>query len=193
MTTSDFPSNDNELEQRAKEYPETLFHIHVGQSALAKVKGKLKIMDLDAIEMNAARGMQLAIALDDYAEMHHIGRLVSVPSRHDLKLALSKGEAFWRGFQIARGNVILKNGFRSTVSSEERFQTWNYAKSIHYDCAMEGFAFGLSTKVEDEIMTYNDMLRDNELGRSEPSIYLESIACLVSAIERSDYDYFASS
>ena len=58
---------------------------------------------------------------------------------------------------------------------------------------MEGFAFGLSTKVEDEIMTYNDMLRDNELGRSEPSIYLESIACLVSAIERSDYDYFASS
>ncbi len=116
-------------------------------------------MDLNDVELDAARGMHLAIALDAYADMYHIGRLDGAPTRQDLQLSMNKGEAFWRGFQIARGEVVLKSGFRSKIQNEERLASLMYAKSLNYDCAMEGFAFGVSTDTSGTKAILNEVLR----------------------------------
>ncbi|WP_281969146.1 hypothetical protein [Roseovarius nanhaiticus] len=186
-------AHDNQLERRAKKDPEALFHLHVGKDALSKVEGKSKIMELDALEREAIRGMHLAAALDDYADMYHIGRLVGVPPRQERRRNVDKGEAFWRGFQIARGYVVLANGFRSTIDKEERFATWLYAKSVDYDCAMQGFRFGAPSCSGGEISTYSDILHKDDCITPGPSNYLESVARLISAIENSESDYFLAS
>lgn len=68
MPLTETTPDDIELEKRAKESPEAQFYLHVGPSALSKVKAKSTTMDLNDVEMDAARGMHLAIALDAYTE-----------------------------------------------------------------------------------------------------------------------------
>lgn len=190
MPLTETTPDDIELEKRAKESPEAQFYLHVGTAALSKVKAKSTTMDLNDLEMDAARGMNLAIALDAYADMYHIGQLHGVPTRQDLQLSMNKGEAFWRGFQMARGEIVLKSGFRSKIQNEERLASWMYAKSLNYDCAMEGFAFGVSTGTSGTKAILNEILGADDHAAYTPSKYLESIGDLVTAIERSDQSYF---
>ncbi len=192
MPLTETTHDDNELEMRAKESPEAQFYLHVGPSALSKVKAKSATMDLNDVEMDAARGMHLAITLDAYADMYHIGRLDGAPTRQDLQLSMNKGEAFWRGFQIARGEIVLKSGFRSKIHNEERLASWMYAKSLNYDCAMQGFAFGASTDTSGTKTSLNEILGANEHTAYVPSDYLKAISDLVTAIERLDRSYFSA-
>ncbi|MDO6728945.1 hypothetical protein Q4577_02880 [Marinovum sp. 2_MG-2023] len=180
----------NKLADLAKENPDMLFHLHVGPTALSEVKAKSTAMGLNDTEIEAVRGMHLAIALDEYADMYHIGRLYSVPSRQELQLNMNKGESFWRGFQIARGEIVLKSGFRSNIQNEERLASWMYAKSLNYACAMEGFAFGASTDMSGTQAILSQILGTDDHASYSPSTYLESISDLVAAIERSDQSYF---
>lgn len=182
----------NKLEDQAKENPDMLFHLHVGPTALSEVKAKSTAMGLNDTEIEAVRGMHLAIALDEYADMYHIGRLHGVPSRQELQLNMNKGEAFWRGFQIARGEIVLKSGFRSEIQNEERLASWMYAKSLNYACAMEGFAFGVSTDTSGAKAILNEILGTDDQAAYTPSTYLKSTGDLVTAIERSDCSYFQS-
>ena len=192
MNRVEYSPEDNELERRAKEHPEALFHLHVGPSALSKVKAKSEVMGLNDLERKAALGNFLAIAFDEYADMHHIGRLVGVPSRQKLRENMDKGEAFWRGFQISQGEVVLKNGFRSKILNEERFPSWLYAKSINYKCAMEGFTFGALNGPQDKMPPINQFLGEDIHASFTPSSYLNSIDSLVAAIETLDRNYFQS-
>lgn len=192
MTHTETTHDDIELEKQAKESPEALFYLHVGPTALSKVEAKSTTMDLSDSEMRAARGIHLAIAFDEYADMYHIGRLIGVPTGQDLQLSMNKGEAFWRGFQIARGEIVLKSGFRSKIQNEERMASWMYAKSLNYACAMEGFAFGVSTDTSGNKAIQNEVLGYDALTASAPLNYLESVADLVAAIENSDRSFFQS-
>ena len=65
-----------------------------------------------------------------------------------------------------------------------------YAKSLNYDCAMEGFAFGVSTGTSGTKAILNEILGADDHAAYTPSKYLESIGDLVTAIERSDQSYF---
>tara|TARA_R110002110_G_scaffold95784_9_gene247436 strand:- start:1462 stop:2043 length:582 start_codon:yes stop_codon:yes gene_type:complete len=190
MLLTETTNYDIELEKQAKESPEALFFLHVGPCALSKAKAKSTTMGLNDAEKDAARGMHLAIALDAYADMYHIGRLDGVPTGQDLQLHMDKGEAFWRGFQIARGEIVLKSGFRSKVQNEDRLASWMYAKSLDYDCAMEGFAFGVSTDTSGKKAILNELLGVDVHAAYTPPKYLKSIGDLVAAIERSDRSYF---
>ncbi len=187
-----YSPEDIELERMAKEHPEALFHLHVGPSALSKVKAKSKAMGLNEIERKAALGKHLSIALDEYADMYYIGRLVGTPSRQKLRDDMDKGDAFWRGFQISQGEIVLKSGFRSKIENEERLASWMYAKSINYECAMEGFSFGALNGPQGNKPLINQLLGDEFHKTFSPSSYLSSINDLVAAIETSDQKFFQS-
>ena len=167
-----------------------LFHMHVGSTALSEVKAKSTAMGLNDTEIVAVRGMHLAIALDEYADMYHIGRLHGVPSRQELQLNMNKGETFWRGFQIARGEIVLKSGFRSKIQNEERLASWMYVKSLNYACAMEGFAFGVSTDTSGTKTMLNEIVGTDDQAAYTPSKYLKSTGELLTAIQQSDQSYF---
>jgi hypothetical protein len=184
---------DNALEARAKASPNTNFHLHVGGPALSKVKVLADSMKLGAVEREAIRGWHLARILDEYADMHHIGKLSRVPSRKELQNNMKKGEAFWRGFQVARRVVILENGFRSPIENEEHGSVYRYAKSLDFDCALQGFWFGAPPQRGKEVWTFSDMIRRGDPIESEPSAYLQSVDRLICAIKDCDREHFMGS
>ncbi len=102
------------------------------------------------------------------------------------------GEAFWRGFQIAKMQVFLQQGIRSPIDNEERLPGWLYAKSLDPEAAEQGFNFGSTVSTGPEIRSYADLLRAaaHDLSQSRNMGYLERIRAIVTAIEREDSEYF---
>lgn len=163
---------DSALERAAKRNPDIAFHLLVGDTVLGEAGSRSSKMKLDSDAAYAALGLHLAEGFDKYADNHHIKRLPGVPSRRKSIEDMARGEAFWAGYQSAKGVAISGDGERRNLSDRERRALMHKAMIADRSVARQGHDFatnGRETAYQLEVRKMMSAIARGDDGHFIPS------------------------